>query len=81
MVVGIVNKISGIFYILIGVILTVLGVIVSQLIWSFLPLIEALTGFVVPVEYFAVIAALLILPWITFIIHGIAHYLLGRQIE
>jgi hypothetical protein len=81
MVAGAINKIAGIIYILAGIILVALGVIVSQLIWSILPLLEAFTGFSVPVEYFAGITALLILPWIAFIIHGIAHYLLGRQLE
>ena len=81
MIAGIINKIAGIIYILAGIVLVVIGIIISQLIWSFLPLVEAFTGFTVPVEYFAGVAALLVLPWVAFIIHGIAHYLLGRQIE
>lgn len=81
MVVGTVNKLIGVIYILAGIVLVTLGIIISQLIWDTLPLFQALTGFTFPDEYFAGIAALLILPWIAFIIHGIAHYLLGRQIE
>jgi len=81
MAVGTLNKITGILYILVGIILMVIGVILVQLIQNLLPVIAAFTGFTVPTEYFYAIAALLILPWIFFIIHGIAHYLIGRQIE
>jgi len=81
MAAGIINKLTGIIYILAGIILTLLGVIVSQLIWNLLPVLETFAGFTVPPEYFAGVAALLIIPWIAFIIHGIAHYLLGRQVE
>jgi hypothetical protein len=81
MAVGTINKITGILYILVGIVLMIIGVIVVQLIQNFLPLLQAFAGFTLPQEYFYAIAALLILPWIFFIIHGIAHYLIGRQIE
>lgn len=81
MVVGTINKITGILYIVVGITLMVLGIIVVQLIQNLLPVIATFTGFTVPPEYFYAMAALLILPWIFFIIHGIAHYLIGRQIE
>ncbi len=81
MVVGTINKITGILYILVGITLMVIGIIVVQLIQNLLPILETFTGFTLPPEYFYAITALLILPWIFFIIHGIAHYLIGRQIE
>ena len=81
MVVGTINKITGILYILVGITLMVIGIIVVQLIQNLLPVLETFAGFTLPPEYFYAITALLILPWIFFIIHGIAHYLIGRQIE
>jgi hypothetical protein len=81
MAVGIINKITGILYILAGIILMVIGIIVVQLLQNLLPVLATFAGIIVPPEYFYAMAALLILPWIFFIIHGIAHYLIGRQIE
>ena len=79
-VAAIMNKIIGVIYILAGIVLMVLAIILLQLIWSLLPVLESFAGIAVPVEYFYVVAVILLLPWIFFIIHGVAHYLIGRQV-
>lgn len=84
MAAGTINKITGILYIIVGITLMVIGIIIFQLFQGIIPLLESFAGITVFSDnplYLYALAALLILPWIFFIIHGVAHYLLGRQIE
>jgi hypothetical protein len=84
MAVGTINKITGILYIVVGITLMVLGIIIFQLFQGIIPLLETFAGVTIFSDeplYLYALGAILILPWIFFIIHGVAHYLIGRQIE